>query len=199
MYFKNVEVVLLIVLISSFCLAQDLQYYRPVGFQNPLLKSGQFISSISYYHSAIESTWDTNDLSYTDTRQSDQYLDMFGYLGLTDNLTINANLNVYPSQIYNEIIKNGSGKNKIKLNVRPNIVLSYRPNANIEIFGNLYYINETRKQGDQTVSGLVPIGYDPNTGEAIYETAFFKRSGLPDLNINGNNFRLGITYIGELW
>ena len=59
---------------------------QPVGYQNPFLKSGQFISNL-YFNSYRNTT----DYELGDSNLGEYGINLSGYLGLTDFLTVSTN------------------------------------------------------------------------------------------------------------
>ena len=78
--------VLSIFLISSTSFGQITDIYIPAGFNNPFLKSGKFITSLYYYNNSSFSEYDEREDKLTNYN-----LNLVGYMGLTDQITLKAN------------------------------------------------------------------------------------------------------------
>lgn len=173
--------------------AQSLDYYIPAGFNNPFLKSGQFITTFNYYQH--RSVMDNQEQESANLSKNWQFS---GYLGLIDGFTLRADLSFYPSQTVSEIVSGGAGESNHTSYISPTIVLSYRPTGTLEIFGDLTYSNYTRQQGPRTYYQDVPVGVNPD-GSLIYERRPVTQPALPDMDIKYTSIRMGISYYGNLW
>ena len=183
------------ILLISFCLGQSLnEYYIPAGFQNPLLKSGQFISGMYYYHYQVASLREGSE-----TTDYSKNINMTGYLGITDRITLRTKFIVSPEQNVQEVTKGGKGTSTSVFNINPQLTVSYRPVNKMEIFSSIDIWNTKNTFGDRTVSEDVPIGIDPETGEMIYERRTIVQPALPDIKRKGFIFMIGINYCGQLW
>jgi hypothetical protein len=172
--------------------AQNMEFYQPVGFNNPLLKSGQFITTLYYYNTSSKYVRDLDE--YKNILKSFSFA---SFLGITDAITLNVKLSLYPEQtIFERIVV--SGTDQQNFNIKPEFVLSYRPIGNMEIFGSVLYNKNTTVFGEQTLLALVPF-IDPQTGEVIYQTSEVTYGGAPDLTFSNTTFTIGISYNGQLW
>ncbi len=172
--------------------AQSLDYYIPAGFTNPLLKSGQFITSLYYTQSRS-----ITDYADQGTERSDKNWQFTGYVGLAEGLTLRADLGFYPEQTISEITSGGSGEDKRTFYLRPDIVLSYRPTGTLEIFGNFSYGKYTQQIGPRSLYQDVPVGVNPD-GSYIYERRLVTQPGW-DTDIKFTSIRMGISNYGNLW
>jgi len=180
-------------LISSTIFGQTTEIYIPAGFNNPFLKSGKFITSLYYYNYNSYSAYaDREDKS------TNYNLNLVGYIGLTDQITLKANFVYSPAQTYSEITEGGMGEDKSKSYLSPQIVLSYRPSNSIEIFGDFYYQKQARELGDKSFYQEVPVGVDED-GNLIYEKRLVTQPGVGSLNYRTTSFKIGISYMGNLW
>ena len=179
----------------SLVLCQNMDYYQPVGFSNPPLRSGNFLTTVYYYHQLATLT--QNNLE-TDTPKRE--INVAGYFGLTDNLTVQTNLIFYPEQTIYELGEPQVGKDKLKFNIRPQVTHSYRPLSNFEIFTDLSIINQTIEYGEKEFLRDVPVAYDPLTGEpTIVEQRLVFQPALPAVKSESTVIRFGFTYLGTLW
>jgi len=172
--------------------AQSLDYYIPAGFNNPMLKSGQFITSLYYTHSGS-----TTDVEEMITENSTKNWQFVGYLGLAEGFTLRADIGFYPEQTASEITSGGAGEQKHTFHLRPDIILSYRPTSTLEIFGNFSYGKYTQQIGPRSVYQDVPVGVNPD-GSYIYERRLVTQTGF-DVDIKFTSIRMGISYYGNLW
>ena len=186
-------------LVLMFCVmslsalhAQSLDYYIPAGFNNPLLKSGQFITSLYYTESKS-----VHDYADGGTENSSKNWQFVGYLGLAEGLTLRADLGFYPEQTISEITSGGAGEDKQTFHLRPDIVLSYRPTSTLEIFGNFSYGMFTQQNGPRSLYQDVPVGVNPD-GSYIYERRLVTQPGW-DVDIKFTSIRMGISYYGTIW
>lgn len=186
-------IILTQLVLFSPLLAQMSDYFIPAGFNNPFLKSGQFVTSLYYFQSAGE----TSILEDSKTRSAERNINFTGLLGLTDHLTFRTDIAVYPKQTVYEIISGGSGSDKETLNIAPSLTLSYRPINNLEIFGNFDYRNFTRESGEKSRYQDVIVGVD-NEGNPVYERQLYSYTS-PDYSVKSNSITIGISYLGKFW
>jgi hypothetical protein len=167
--------------------AQSIYHYWPVGFHNPVLESGQFIStgSMSYSKSKL--------VGYT-TSPSANY-SMVNYLGLTEKLTACLSFSVYPRQT---ITITDGYRDKQKFSFNPGLTLSCRPTAKSELYGNFSYFSKTTDFGDRTYSVNEPY-FDPSTGSYVYKVVKYIQPGNPDQRNTNVSAQIGFTLIGNLW
>ncbi len=182
-----------LLIMSSSLLSQNFQYYIPAGFTNPLLKSGEFISSLYYFNDQIQTKQDISKIQY-----SRKDINFLGYLGITDNITLKTRFIISPSQTVQEVIEGGVGEKTNNFSFSPEITLSYRPKANLEIFSSVYYSDQTIQIGEQGFYDEVPVGVD-STGNVIYERRLVSQAVQPDLKSKNTTFFIGFSYIGKLW
>jgi hypothetical protein len=172
---------------------QNIEYYVPAGFINPLLKSGQLITSLFYFGDQITTKQDMDK-----TKFSSKDINFLGYLGITDKLTLKTRLVLSPPQTIEEFVEGGTGGNKNKFSISPELSLSYRPKINFEIFSSIYYSNKTTQIGERGYYVEMPV-VDPNTGNIIYQRVLVTAPARPDLNTTNTTVILGFSYIGKLW
>jgi len=125
-------------------------------------------------------------------------LNLNGYLGITDQLTLRTNLILSPDQTVHKISKGGKGEDKNKFYFSPQITLSFRPSSGIEIFGDIAYLDMERMFGPTQEYRSVPVGYD-STGSVIYDRLLVTSPALPKIDYKSAKFKIGITYFGKLW
>jgi hypothetical protein len=193
MYSKHLLLILGIIFIIHVLQAQQLEYMQPVGYQNPFLKSGQFISSLYYYTLQTES-----DFTNSDVHTGDKNFNFTGYLGLTDFLTLSTRVVVFPDQKIHWETDGSTMKRNTDFYVNPEITLSYRPIEALEIFGSYNYRQYTISQGPYSFLQDAPIGAD-STGTIIYEERKVYTEGMNPIDTNTYFFRFGLTYSGKLW
>jgi hypothetical protein len=187
------KICIFLLILSTSLYSQDLQYYIPAGFINPLLKSGEFVSSLYYFHDQIQTEQDISRIKY-----SRRDINFLGYLGITDKITLKTRFIISPPQTIQEVIEGGIGEKTSNFSFSPEITFSYRPISNIEIFSSVYYSDQTNQIGEQGYYGEVPVGVD-STGNVIYERRLVTQSAQPDLNSKNTTFFIGFSYIGKLW
>ncbi len=180
--------------LASLASAQGLEHYLPVGFHNPLLKSGQYIFSVAYNNSNQE-----NDQAGSTFEYGQRYLNAFGYLGMTDRITLSTNLNLFPRQTIWQSRGDNEGCDREDLNLSASVALSYRLHHGFELFSKFFYNRYKIDYGDRTYLTTVPVGIDPNTGAVIYEQRRILQPGPPDLRLTSTAFRIGLTFVGSLW
>ncbi len=113
------QTLILCVLSFSAIHAQTLDYFVPAGFNNPFLKSGQFIAGLFYDQSRTTMSFENEESANSSKRWQ-----FIGYLGLIDGLTLRADLSLYPKQTVYEITSGGAGETENTSYLRPNIALS---------------------------------------------------------------------------
>ena len=190
---KATASILFIFLISSTVFGQITDIYIPAGFNNPLLKSGNFITSLYYYNSNTLSEYDDRE-----DKLANYNFNLVGYIGVTDQITLKTIFVYSPAQTYSEITKGGMGEDKSKSYLSPQIVLSYRPSNSIEIFGDFFYQKQTREFGDKSFYQDVPVGVD-DQGNIIYEKQLVTQYSAGSSNYRTTAVKIGISYIGNLW
>ena len=174
--------------------SQDMDYYLPVGFVNPPLRSGHFLTSIFYFN---QYTTITQEGLKTDTPKRE--ISLIGYLGLTDYLTLQTNVTLIPDQTIYKLHHPQAGKDKLEFNIRPQFKLSYRPVSNFEIFGDLYFTDHTTEFGEKSRLQDVVVGIDPISGDPIIEKTLITQPALPSLQSQSTVVRFGFTYLGTFW
>ena len=166
---------------------------QPVGYQNPFLKSGQFISDLYLY-----SYRNTIDRELDDTNFGEYSINLSGYLGLTDFLTVSTRLSAYPAQKTAWRSDGADGKREQSFNINPQITLSYRPIAYLEIYGSFDYQQYEITSYPESYYTSVPVGID-STGQIIYEDRKRIIEAQAPYTTSRYNFRFGLTYSGKLW
>ena len=195
MYNKFLQFTILMLLVfTALTFAQNLEYYRPVGFQNPLLKSGQYIMSAYYHYENQESERDVN-LSETNRYN----LATSGYLGVTDKMTLSTNFNFFPRQTTFQEHGETKAQNYENLNLQTEVTLSYRPRQNLEFWGTAYYTSRKTNYGERTSWGTAYVGEDPETGAIRYEEKEIVQPGQHPLKTTNSHFRVGFTLTGNAW
>ena len=185
---------LIFMCLVSMAWSQNLNFYIPAGFRNPLLQGGQFISSLYFYGDQITTTQDIKK-----TRNSMNDVNFLGYLGITEKITLKTHFVISPSQTIQKVLEGGMGENTRNFSFSPEITLSYRPLMNLEVFGSVYHSNQTTRFGERGEYIEVPVGTDPITGEVIYEKRLVTFPGQPDLESFNSTFLVGLSFVGSLW
>ena len=193
MYLKRFLLLVGILFIVSSIQAQQLEFMQPVGYQNPFLKSGQYITSLYYYMHESESNY-SNYISHIGS----EYLNLTGFIGLTDFLTLSTKIAVYPPQKIQWYTGENTMKRKNDFSVNPEITLSYRPIKSLEIFGSYNYRQYTTTQGPYIYMQDMPIGID-STGAVIVDEVRVFSPGMDPMDTSSYFFRFGLTYSGKLW
>ncbi|MBN1407911.1 MAG: hypothetical protein JW956_08985 [Calditrichaceae bacterium] len=193
MYLKRILLLVSIMFIVNSLKAQQLEFMQPVGYQNPFLKSGQYITSLYYY------SYESNYRYSNDTHHNgSKYINIAGFLGLTDFLTLSTKIAVYPNQKMQWDTGESTMKRETDFYINPEITLSYRPIKSLEIFGSYNYRQYTITQGPYSYLQDVPIGID-STGTVIVEERRVYDSGMDPYDTSSYFFRFGLTYSGRLW
>ncbi len=128
--------------------------YMPVGFKNPFLKSGQYISTLSYSEDRIKGEID----SRAGYKVKEKTVRFTNYLGLTDRITLSAQSVFYPTQTVLRNFGDYSGNDKIEYYLKPNFILSYRFSKSFELFGIYSFSLSKKKLGTKNtsiISGLI--------------------------------------------
>ena len=194
MYLKRILLLVSIMFIINSLKAQQLEFMQPVGYQNPFLKSGQYITSL-YYYSRITETERSDNL----TKTGEYNINLIGYLGLIDNLTLKTLITVHPYQKIYWYSEGGSGNDKSKFYVDPEFTISYRPIEFLEIFGSCNFSQYEIDRGPYSYYISTLVGYDPETGAAIYEPRLVTTQDKSVYDYTNYRFRFGLTYSGRLW
>lgn len=179
---------------ASLAVAQNQEHYLPVGFQNPILKSGQYIFSASFNNSTQKNTQGTNSYEY-----GKHYFNAMGYLGVTDRITLSTYLTLSPRQTIAQSRGVNEYSDRENFNASTSLNLSYRLHSGFELFSAFDYNRATVEYGDRTYLTTVPVGVDPNTGAVIYEERRISLPALPDTRNTGTYYRMGLTFVGNLW
>lgn len=172
---------------------QGMDLFIPAGYTNPFLQSGQYIAGLYYQNHTSYHT-----LAEEETRNREYYFGALGYLGLTDDITLKAIVDIFPEQMSNEKIAGGFGGDKDKFYVAPQFILSYRMTKSLEIYGDILYQKMSIEHGPRSYYGDVPVGTD-EFGNIIYEKRQIVQPGYGESKIKAINYRIGITYNGRLW
>ena|SRR3990172_2579164 len=184
--------------LAGLAQVQNLNRVVPIGYQNPFLRSGQYITTLYYYSNTdrTESSFDGYKSIYVDREYSVRWA---GYLGLADNLTLSTKLFVYPRQEihWGEGVSNA--KDTQKANLNPQVTLSFRPSNDLEIFGSIDYRQMETFFSPYTYETTVPVGVDPETGQVIYEPRMVTVGAAPQLEQKLTVVKVGFTYSGCLW
>jgi hypothetical protein len=167
---------------------------QPVGYQNPFLKSGQYIAGLYYYSYQSETEY-----SNYDRYSRNNNINLVSYLGLTDYLTISTRIAIYPDQKINWSEGNSTQKRKTNFNINPELTLSYRPVNCLEIFSSFNYRQYTTNEGPYSYLQSVPVGFDSTTGSIIYEEQMFQVEAMDPMKTSSYFFKFGLTYSGRLW
>jgi hypothetical protein len=93
-----ISIILFIHAIVFSVLSQELDFYQPIGFVNPPLRSGHFITSAFY----SQQNATTTQVGLKSDRL-EQKIALIGYLGLTDYLTLQTNFTLFPDQTIYEL------------------------------------------------------------------------------------------------
>ena len=194
MKLNNLLIIVILYLSYELSNAQGLEFMQPVGYQNPFLKSGQFITNLYFYAHQSE-TEQTNYTRYNGSKN----VNFIGYLGLTDYITISTRIAIYPTQ---KVVWESEGstlKTENDFHFNPEFILSYRPVESLEIYGSFNYRQYTTTQEPYTTYTDFPIGIDPETGDIIYELQEINVEGRDPFDTSIYFLRFGLTYSGKLW
>lgn len=194
MYLKRLLLLVSILFIVNSIQAQQLEFMQPVGYQNPFIKSGQFIANLYFYAHQSE-TEQTNYTRHNDIKN----VNFISYLGVTDYITVSTRIAIYPAQ---KVVWESEGstlKTENDFHINPELILSYRPIQSLEIYGSFNYRQYTTTQGPYTTYTDFPIGIDPETGNIIYELREINVEGRDPIDTSIYFLRFGLTYSGKLW
>lgn len=194
MYLKQLLLLFSIIFISNSLYSQQLEFMQPVGYQNPFLKSGQFIASLYSYSYQSETEYSDYDRYFRNNN-----INLVSYLGLTDYLTLATRIAIYPDQKINWSEGNSTQKRKNNFNINPELTLSYRPANSLEIFSSFNYRQYTTTEGPYSYLQSVPVGFDSTTGSIIYEERMFQVTAMNPMKTSSYFFKFGLTYFGRLW
>ncbi len=184
----------LVIFLLSNSYAQKIEHLVPIGFNNPFLKSGQFISSMFLENSSFKSEYEDK----TGIKRNEYYLSFQTYLGLTDDVTLSTRLNTFPTQTVDKGLFDGGGDRKQNFNIRPEFILSYRPSESVEIFGLVDYSNYESSFKESSFKTVIPVGVD-EFGNTIYEERTMTIQPRADLKNTFSNIKIGVTFSGKLW
>lgn len=173
---------------ANFASAQMMDYFVPISYHNPLLRSGQFMTSL-YYSQNNSKT----EMSTYDSERKEYSMNFAFFLGLTDWMTLSSRLRYIPQQTITEMTGDRLQEDTQDAAFHPEFVLSLRPKPNFEIFSSVSLLRDQYTIGGATVQ----VDYiDPVTGIPIpYEQT------IPgyDYKISGYELRCGLSYAGRLW
>ncbi len=186
---------LVTLLLCSVLPAQQLEHMVPVGFNNPFLKSGQYITSLYFQNNSSE---ESRPESESGIERNAYSINMRSYLGLTDNITLSAALHFFPEQTISEGLYGTGGDATNSFYVQPEVVLSYRPTTAMEIFGSFNFSDYSRSYKASRGTTKRIIGIDEN-GEPIYGKEEFTIPPFPDSMQKSVSFNVGVTVSGQLW
>jgi hypothetical protein len=185
----------IIVMLTGTTYSQQLEHMIPVGYNNPFLKSGQYITSL--YFSGHFSEYDNKETQ--NGTQSRQYsVNFTGLIGLTNKVTLATHLNFYPEQTLDKRLYGGGGDRISNFYVSPAFVLSYRPKENLELFSSVDYSNYSLSFNDSKSSIPRIIGLD-EFGNPVYSEDTIIIPAQSDIDVMSAFIRVGITYSGKLW
>jgi len=135
--------------------AQDYSnFFTPYGFRTPLLKQGQFALKFNphYYRQESQQDATTGDLVHSESVWKQYSFSLNGMYALTDALIFQGNLILYPGQrswTYRDIFSYPPDvlteleiREHSNFAISPAIVLSFRPQANIQVHGNFHFSKE---------------------------------------------------------
>ena len=186
---------ILTVLFISQSLAQQLEYMIPAGFNNPLLRSGQYITSLY-----IMDRYSKTDIKEDKigSERGEYSFNFSSYVGLTDRLTLSARLYFYPEQTLGKSLYGGGGDQMSSFRLTPSFVLSYRPKDNFELFSAFDYSYYTVSYKASRTTLAHVIGVD-EFGNPIYGNDAVFIPANPDMEVMSAVMRLGVTFTGSLW
>jgi len=191
--FRIITFAILFSFISNY--AQNIEHMIPAGFNNPFLKSGEYIST--FYFNSLNSESNVNE-GISGFRRDEYSLNMRSYLGITDDITLSTRLFVFPKQTVSKSMFGDGGDRINTFNIRPEIILSYRLEKNIEIFGAIDYLKYTSSFKDSYFTATVPVGQD-GSGNIIYEEREVVQLAMSDRSNSFANIKVGVTITGNLW
>ena len=135
--------------------SQMTDYYVPITYRNPILKSGQFMTNL-YYSRTMSTTTHQGD----ESENMSYNFNLVGYIGITNWLTFSSRLVFYPEQTMAKYTGSQIGEDTKKQAFNPEFTLSFRPVNYLEIFGSLSLVKDNMAFGEKMVPGYE----DPVTG-----------------------------------
>ncbi|KPK98676.1 MAG: hypothetical protein AMJ90_09870 [candidate division Zixibacteria bacterium SM23_73_2] len=129
-------------------------FFYPYGFKTPLLKGGQWASSIAYHYRKDESWRDPlNDPFYSKNIRKTQFFSLRSVYALVDRIILETSLDFFPEQT-RVTYWNGNhpkpleliSKNRSNFFISPSFDVSFRPKRNIDIFGTFYCSKEKQRR-----------------------------------------------------
>ena len=165
--------------------AQMTDYLVPINYHNPLLRSGQFMTSLYFSQNNLKT-----ELNSHNSESKDYSVHFACFLGLTDWMTLSTRLRYIPEQTILEMTGDRVQEDTQDATFHPEFILSLRPKPNIEIFGSVFLFRNQYAVGDAIKRSIDPISGYP----------------MPDILIPGYDFktsgyelRCGFSYAGSLW
>ena len=185
---QKLFIVFLVIISANLAYGQMTDYFVPISYHNPLLKSGQFMTSLYFSQNNLKT-----ELTSHDSESKDYSMHFSCFLGLTDWMTLSTKLRYIPEQNILEMTGDRLQEDTQKNTFHPEFILSLRPKPNFEIFGSFFLFRNQYSIGDATLQTYM---IDPGTGEAI---PFEQTTPGFDYKISGYELRCGFSYAGRLW
>jgi hypothetical protein len=71
--------------------------------------------------------------------------------------------------------------------------------SNLEIFGDVYFMDQTTKFGERNMIQDVIVGIDPASGDPIFEQQVVSQPAIHPVQPESTVVRFGFTYLGTIW
>lgn len=130
-------------------------FVTPYGFRAPLLKQGQYVLNLNSHYYKSESEYDTPMYvtKHSESTWRTYYLSLNGVYAVTDQLIFTGSFDMYPAQIsatrrrteqFDPYIdrRTYEYRDHSSFNISPRLNLSFRPEANMELYGTFYFNRE---------------------------------------------------------
>jgi hypothetical protein len=124
-------------------------FLRPYGFRTPVLSQGQYAVSLNSFYVRSESSWDQFSGSEWEKSIWKRYcFSLNGLYAATERLLFGSSLDIYPAQTRQTYDKVGVGsmwdytEMSSDFTVSPNLTLSLRPRASMELCGTFRFTRE---------------------------------------------------------
>jgi hypothetical protein len=124
-------------------------FLRPYGFRAPVLTQGQYALNLNSFYARIESFSDyVGGPEFEKSIRKRYYFSLNGLYAATERLLLGSGLDIYPAQTRQTYDKVGVGsmwdytEMSSGFTVSPNLILSLRPRASMELCGTFRFTRE---------------------------------------------------------
>jgi hypothetical protein len=165
---------------NTYSWAQEFTDYVPTGFHAPFLRQGEYILAGDLQHRDNKNTGFNTSLTS---------IDLNGYLGFTDRLTMSSQMKLVPNHTL------GAG-DKNKFYVHPTVTFAYRLSRDFEFFSTSTYQSYQNIGADRISTITVLVGRNPD-GTDRFETHTNVQSGF-NREFRTVSIRAGFVWRGNL-